>query len=196
MLLEGVRALCYHSPYNKATGRRSMSTKTRPYVDIGIQEPFKAQVSSPWLRKAASSALEVALRSETGGSCRLSVVITDDDTLRRLNREYRGLDEVTDVLSFSSSHNGHWEGDGEPPRNGDDVAFVLPVDEPRHLGEVVISYPQVVRQAGKGPSAVEKELGLMVAHGVLHLLGFDHGEPPEEAEMQSMERKILSSIFA
>ena len=173
-----------------------MSTKTKPYIDIGIQEPFRGQVSSRWLSKAASSALDVALPSETRGSCRLSVVIADDDTLQRLNREYRGLDEVTDVLSFSTSHNGHWEGEGEPPLKGDDVAFVLPVDEPPHLGEVIISYPQVVRQAGDGASAAEKELGLMVAHGVLHLLGFDHGEPQEEAEMQSMERKILSSIFA
>ena len=173
-----------------------MSTKTKPYLDIGIQEPFKAQVSSRWLRKATSSALEVALTSEIEGSYRLSVMISDDDTLRRLNKEYLGQDEVTDVLSFPASDNRQWKGEGNPPQQWDDIEFTPPIEEPHHLGEVIISYPQVVRQTVGGASDVEKELVLMLAHGVLHLLGFDHTEPWEEAEMRSMENKILSNILA
>jgi probable rRNA maturation factor len=128
--------------------------------------------------------------------CQLSLVIADDDTLRRLNKDYRGLDEVTDVLSFSPVHQGHWQGEGEPPSRPDDgLAFVLPPDEPRHLGEVFISFPQVQRQAAAGPAGLQQELALLVTHGVLHLLGFDHVVPSAEADMRAREKEILSAYF-
>ena len=181
-----------------------MPTRTKRRVDISILEPLKGftpngsggQVgSSPraWLRKVASQALEHAL---PGRDCQLSLVIADDDTLKRLNSEYRGLDEVTDVLSFSPFHQGHWEGEGEPPPPADAVPFVLPPQEPQPLGEVIISYSQAMRQASPGPLGPERELALLVVHGVLHLLGFDHAEPSEETAMQAQEREILSTIFS
>ena len=180
-----------------------MPTRTKRRVDINILEPLqgfalggsgqRGTLSRAWLRKVASHALDHAL---PGQDCQLSLVIADDDTLKRLNREYRGLDEVTDVLSFSPFHQGHWEGEGEPPPPADDVPFVLPLHEPQPLGEVIISYAQAVRQAGPGPSRLERELALLVVHGVLHLLGFDHVEPSEETVMQAKEREILSFIFS
>ena len=175
-----------------------MPTSAKRRVDISILEPFKGQLpraSAPWrswLREVVSSALDLALPEE---DCQLSLVIADDDTLKRLNRDYRGLDEVTDVLSFSLFHQGHWEGEGEPPiQAGDNVPFVLPPKEPKHLGEIIISYPQALRQAGAGMSGLEKEMALLVVHGVLHLLGFDHAEPQEEADMQVKEQEILKSL--
>ena len=170
-----------------------MPARRKRLVDINVLEPFAGQISTPWLRKVASHALDQVLPGET---CQLGLVIADDDTVRRLNRDYRGLDQVTDVLAFSTFHQGHWEGEGEPPAQADDVAFVLPPQEPRHLGEVIISYPQVVRQATPEPSGVEHEIALLVVHGVLHLVGFDHGDPPEEAVMQAKERETLSGIFS
>ena len=163
-------------------------------VDINIFGPFKSQVSRPWLRSAVKQVLEHQLPGE---SYQLSLVIADDDTIRWLNKDYRGLDEVTDVLSFSTTHQGHWEGDGEaPPSYDDQVPFVLPPLEPPHLGEVVISYPQALRQAIPGPSGPTNELASLVVHGVLHLLGFDHAEPEEGAAMQQKERDILSGIVS
>lgn len=181
-----------------------MPTRTKRRVDISILEPLKDFAVngsggqgglSPraWLRKVASRTLEHAL---PGHVCQLSLVITDDETLRCLNKEYRGLDEVTDVLSFSPFHQGHWEGAEEPPPSGDDVPFVLPPEEPQPLGEVIISYPQAMRQSGPGPLGPERELALLVVHGVLHLLGFDHAEPHEEVAMQAQEREVLSTIFS
>ena len=167
-----------------------MPTSVRPRVDICILEPFKGRVSRSWLRNIACQTLRRVLPGE---SCQLSVVIADDATLKRLNRDYRGLDEVTDVLSFSASHNGHWEGAGEgPDQAGDHLPFITPPDEPKDLGEVIISYPQASLQAGGQPLALEKELALLVVHGVLHLLGFDHEEPLEQANMQAKEQEILS----
>jgi len=163
-------------------------------VDINIFGPFKSQVSRPWLRSAVKQVLE---RELPGESYQLSLVIADDDTIRCLNKDYRGLDEVTDVLSFSTTHQGHWEGEGEAPRSYDDqVPFVLPPEEPPQLGEVIISYPQALRQATPGPSGPLDELASLVVHGVLHLLGFDHVEPQEGAEMQQREREILSGLIS
>ena len=129
------------------------------------------------------------------GDCQLSLVITDDETVKRLNSDYRGVNEVTDVLSFSSCYQGHWEGEEEPPlQAASSVPFVLPPEEPEHLGEVIISYPQAARQAGHGAVELKKELALLIVHGVLHLLGFDHVEPQDEASMRAREREILSNV--
>ena len=169
-----------------------MPDRPKRRIDVNILEPFKGELCRSWLRRAASRALAKAFPKE---SCQLSLVIADDDTVKDLNREYRGLDETTDVLSFATFHQGHWEGEGEPRSQDDGVCFVFPIEEPQPLGEVIISYPQVLRQAGSEPGGVDKELALLVAHGVLHLVGFDHLRPGEEADMQAKERQILSSIF-
>ena len=170
-----------------------MPTRPRRRVDIGVQQPFQGNVSSAWVRKIALRTLDAALQGE---SCQLSIVIADDDTLRYLNKEYRGPDEITDVLSFSTKHQGHWEGGGDGPQFPAEDPFVMPPDEPCHLGEVIISYPQAARQAKAEPPGVESELALLVVHGILHLLGFDHVEAQDEAEMRAKEREVLSSVLA
>ena len=170
-----------------------MAARTKRRVDVSVSGPFRDQVSRSWLRRVGSHTLDSALPGE---SCQLSLVITDDDTIKRLNSDYRGLDEITDVLSFSTFHQGHWEGEEEPPFQGDgDVTFIMPPEEPQPLGEVIISYPQAVRQASPSQPDLEKELALLVVHGVLHLLGFDHVEPLEKDTMQAKEQEVLSYIF-
>lgn len=105
----------------------------------------------------------------------MSVVITDDGEIQTLNREYRGIDRVTDVLSFSQR-----EGEG-------------PVLENDLLGDVVISWEQAERQAGELGHGTCEELARLLVHGVLHLFGFEHvGCSQEEAErMKRMEDKLL-----
>jgi probable rRNA maturation factor len=104
----------------------------------------------------------------------LGVLIADDEEMRKLNRTYRGRDETTDVLSFGMG--------------GED--FILPPDGIRHLGEVIISYPQAVRQSREMGHSVEKELMLLVIHGVLHLLGYDDEEPEAEQRMREAGENI------
>ena len=169
-------------------------------IDVAIAEPFRKELSAAWLKKVAADALQLALPDGEPGQ--LSLLVTDDDTLRELNREFRGLDEVTDVLSFSPSHPGHWEGEAEPPQervssNSDTVlsSFVLPPGEPPVVGEVVISYPQAQRQAQDRQETADREMALLIVHGVLHLVGHDHMEPQEAARMQAMERDALSVVF-
>lgn len=197
-------------------------------VDEGVSD-----VAASGLEQAARAALSVAPEfagpESAAGPVQLSLLLTDDATVRALNAQYRGLDETTDVLSFSAEHPGHWEGDDAaiPPGSLADSApggvpeggiggfsvpdgapggvpgggigefvdgFVLPPGEPRPLGEVVISYPQAARQAAAAGRSVAGELRLLVVHGVLHLIGYDHAEPEETKLMQSLERAALRRL--
>ena len=187
---------------------RAAQVSRSPYIgseiDITVDGPFRAQVPETWLCSAVEAALRVALPE--GNECQVSLVITDDEAVRRLNRDYRGLDEVTDVLSFSASNPGHWEGEGGPidgrrsPGQGikgeaeNESPFVYPPGEPVPLGDVVICYPQAQRQATERGVPVDREMALLIVHGVLHLVGHDHLEPDEESDMQAKEQSALSAI--
>ncbi len=138
----------------------------------------------------AQQALEAG-HGPTNVSLSLSLALADDETVRRLNRDYRGLDETTDVLAFAFHHPGHYEGEGDPPPIPDEP-FVAPPQGEKLLGEVVISYPQCVRQAQSEGHGVDEELALLVTHGVLHILGYDHLTPDEERVMREREAAALA----
>lgn len=145
-----------------------------------------------WLMGIAQAALDVALEGTV--TAQMSLLITGDETVHSLNAQFRGLDEVTDVLSFSADHPGHWEGEAAPPGDGDGFDFVMPPGEPSPLGEVIVSYPQAQRQAEERGAPLAHELALLVVHGVLHLVGLDHLEPGETALMQGKERSALAAL--
>ncbi len=107
----------------------------------------------------------------------LSLLLTDDETLRALNRRYRGIDKTTDVLSFPEED-------------------LLNNDEPRYLGDIAISVAQARRQAAQGQHPLAAELQLLTVHGVLHLLGYDHEEPEAKAQMWALQATVLSHLNA
>jgi probable rRNA maturation factor len=105
----------------------------------------------------------------------LSIVLTNDARLHRLNREYLGIDAPTDVLSFPAS---------EPdPETGTP-----------YLGDILISIPRARRQAASAGHALESEVQLLVVHGVLHLLGHDHAETRQKKKMWKAQVEILESL--
>ena len=182
-------------------------------VSVAVDEAFTHLVVEEWLEGVAKAALSVALVSPD--AAQMSLLITDDVTVQTLNHRFRGLNEVTDVLSFSTVYPGHWEGDDaggiELPEGaelqggiglqGDDAQdepvafdFVMPPGEPDPLGEVIVSYPQMRRQAEARGIPLERELAHLIVHGVLHLIGHDHVESEETAEMQSKEQAALRSL--
>ena len=174
-----------------------MISQANRQIYLSVADAFLPQLSAEWLERALALALEQAL--PPGQPAQVSLLIADDATVRELNRDYRGLDEVTDVLSFSSVHAGHWEGEAEPPSGADRLEewpeFVLPPDEPPPLGEIIISYPQTRRQAEALGRPVDRELALLIVHGALHLVGHDHLEPEEAARMRAREQAALTAIF-
>ena len=165
-------------------------------IYVSIDEPAAGGIGEEWLEGVAKSALVVALDSPD--AAQISLLITGDQTVRSLNARYRGLDEVTDVLSFSAEHQGHWEGPDNGsaayPDGADEIQFVLPPDEPNPLGEVIVAYPQVQRQAEEHHIPLEHELAHLIIHGVLHLTGHDHADPEESALMRAKELAALESL--
>ena len=168
-------------------------------IDISVARSFRQEISETWLRKVMEAGLGAALPEDE--PAQVSLMVADDATVRELNRRFRGLDEVTDVLSFSASHSGHWAGESPEPEDryikfegSSPLPFVLPPGEPPPLGEVIVSFPQTKRQALERNSPVEQELALLIVHGVLHLVGHDHMEPEDTAQMQTKERAALAAV--
>lgn len=151
-------------------------------LSIRIEKPFVNLVSKQWLTRAVKLTL-----AHTGISSQveLGLVIAGDETVHELNRNYRSVDSTTDVIAFALSERS--EGVG---------LFVTPPDDVIHLGEVIISYPQAKKQAEEQRHSLERELALLVAHGVLHLLGYDHELLEQAEKMRSMEAKVLDAIKA
>ncbi|MBI2855292.1 MAG: rRNA maturation RNase YbeY [Chloroflexi bacterium] len=153
-------------------------------VDVQVFPPFARRVTKTWLRSVAQKALQFD-NSPTPLS--ISLVIADDDTVRDLNRRYRGYDETTDVLAFPLQEIG------EDGHHGADDFPVIP-SETSELGEIVVSYPQAARQAREGKKPIRSELALLVVHGILHLLGYDHAETEEERVMWAKQDEILATV--
>ena len=166
--------------------------KAQTQVETQIFEEFVELVSSRSLEQVARLALE---SQGANGSGRLGLVVADDDTVRELNLRHRGLDETTDVLSFSPSHEGKYYGvDDSEDRNGDGVEFVLPPGDELGLGEVVISYPQAQRQAETAGHGLDRELTVLLVHGILHLLGHDHEVASDAKAMKVAEAEALTHL--
>ena len=155
-------------------------------VDVDVLAEYSDLVSESWLRIVAEKSL--AAESQQSGT-RVSVIITNDDVVRNLNKRHRGLDENTDVLAFSFKHEGHYYGEEEILVEPD-LDFALPPGEEMSIGEIIISYPQACRQAQE--NGIRGELGMLVAHGVLHLLGYTHEDAAEEANMDAKTVHIIT----
>lgn len=168
-------------------------------IRVQVFDEFREACSESRLEQTAEQTLHAAsesrARTDTPGSC-LDVVVADDETVRRLNLEYRGLDQTTDVLAFSFEHEGEYMGADSPPVSADDFDFILPPREETWLGEVIISYPQAVRQARQSGRDEGRELTALLVHGVLHLLGYDHVDPAQEAAMKALESLILDRVMS
>ena len=139
---------------------------------ITVQDKFREEINDQVLTSAAEAALHAA---EIQDSPSLSIRITDDEEIRSLNDQYRGIDKATDVLSFSAD-------------------FTDPDIDSRYLGDIVISFIRAEEQAVKRGHLVDEELQLLVVHGILHLLGFDHADPDEKERMWELQGRILSAL--
>ena len=146
-------------------------------IEVFVDEEFRGVVNGGWVKKIVRQVLKA---EGVASPFEVSLVFTNSETVRQLNRDYRGVDQLTDVLAFSML-----------PQKGTDSSFPLPPDGFTRLGEVIISYPQAAEQAKEQGHSPERELALLVIHGILHLLGYDHEEPEEESKMREREREFL-----
>ncbi len=130
----------------------------------------------PFPRELLKAAARAALEHESGPpDADLSIILTDDTRLHELNLNYLGVDAPTDVLSFPASETD--------PETG-----------APYLGDILISVPRARAQAEAAGHPLEAEVQLLVVHGLLHLLGHDHGRAREKARMWKAQAEILEGL--
>lgn len=132
-----------------------------------------AQYYGPLVKRYALRMLRV-LKLE---AAELSLLVCDDRVMRRINRTYRGIDKPTDVLAFALR-------EGMPMAGSIDA-----------LGDIVIAWPTARRQARASGWSSEREVCLLVAHGLLHLLGFDHATRPTERRMMARAHMLMAAAL-
>jgi len=137
--------------------------------------PFKRA----WLKETV---MDVLAAEKADGPLEIDCMVTDDSTIHALNKKYRGVDRPTDVLSFALDEGGPG-----------DTVFPRPAGAKAKMGILVISYPTAQAQAANNRISVEEELRLLLVHGVLHILGYDHSGRSDTARMRRRERELLGS---
>ncbi|MEN1988759.1 rRNA maturation RNase YbeY [Paenibacillus hubeiensis] len=118
----------------------------------------------------------------------VALTFVDDAQIHELNRDYRGIDRPTDVLSFAMNESVDEELD---------IIYELDEDEeleemPEVLGDIIISVPRTIAQSEEYGHSFERELGFLFVHGFLHLLGYDHQDEASEAEMMGKQEAVLA----
>jgi probable rRNA maturation factor len=149
-------------------------------INIQIGKEYKNEIKAAWLKnivRLAQKAENVSDKSEMG------LVITGDEEIHKLNLKYLDEDRPTDVLSFPMNE----QLETAP-------VFVKVPDGKLHLGDIVISYPQAIKQADEHGHAVSREIEILLIHGILHLLGYDHDIPKRKSVMRNRETAILKII--
>ncbi len=142
-------------------------------INTQIDPQYQAWIDSPRL----TAIIQNTLHSCHVDNAELTLVVTSDVILRQLNHDYRGIDEITDVLSFES-------------KSTDDM-FVNPLESIPYLGDVIISAPTATKQASIAGHAPFEEVIFLAVHGTLHLLGFEHDTSSEKEVMWQKQNQIL-----
>ena len=130
--------------------------------------------------KLLEALLTTAARMEELEEGEVSITFVDDQEIQEINKTYRGKDQPTDVLSFPM-----YEADEEEIE-------VVDEEEPLLLGDIIVSIPRAKEQAEEYQHSFERELGFLVVHGFLHLLGYDHESEEDEQKMMTRQEEILS----
>lgn len=138
-----------------------------------INEDYQTWISVEHLRSYAEKTLLYLDAVE----CDLTVVISNNADIRELNRNYRHIDAPTDVLSFVYDMR-------DPETNA------------RYLGDIIISAEKLKEQAEEAGHSIDKELCILIVHGVLHLNGYDHEVEEDEPVMLPLQDKIIETIFS
>ncbi|MEO8273533.1 MAG: rRNA maturation RNase YbeY [Chloroflexota bacterium] len=181
------------------TAASSRSIYLRPWrIDIAERSGPRSPLAASAIARCVAAALEAAAAPEPGS---VTVVLSDDEELADLNREHMGHEGPTDVLSFPmlppESFRRSGPDDARPrPRS---MRAPLHRRSRTHIGDIAISVERAITQADEGRGghtgdirwSPADEMRLLVTHGTLHLCGWDHAEPIEEAAMRALERRLI-----
>jgi probable rRNA maturation factor len=145
-------------------------------IVVEVDETYADEVNAGDLVRAIAAVLQAEQRPDG----EVTLLVTDDAAVAAYNEQYRGVEGPTDVLSFAA----------QEPTPG----FVTAPEMANYLGDIVIALPFTRRQAAALDRPLIDELRLLAIHGALHLLGYDHAEPDEEAVMWAKQDAILAEL--
>lgn len=147
-------------------------------IHLDLQDPRWDDLV-PGLAGCVDRSIRATLEgSEETGLFEVSVVLADDGTVQALNRDYRGQDKPTNVLSFAVR----------------DTGMPVPPNIPEPLGDIILAFETTAREAEEQSKTTEDHFCHLLVHGMLHLLGYDHIQDDEAEEMESLETEILTGL--
>src|SRR5436190_8909479 len=133
-------------------------------------------------------AVDVLRAEGVAGPLELGVLITTDEEVRTLNRDYLGHDYETDVISFGMAEE-------EGPTANEAPRFVTPEERPAYLGDIAISYDRAAEQAPEFGNSTNAEVATLLIHGILHLLGYDDKEDSAREIMHARQQELLDTLY-
>lgn len=154
-------------------------------MDLEIFDETK-KASKEWLNMITQLLNYAGDYIDLPDNTEMSVTLVNNDSIHAINKEYRGVDKATDVISFAIEED---DGEEEPIIFSDD----LDIDIPKNIGDIFVSLEKVKEQAEYLGHSEKRELGFLVVHGFLHLNGYDHMKAEDEKEMFDLQRKILDA---
>jgi probable rRNA maturation factor len=162
------------SACKKRAARKTRATpKTGKSLNIDVLVESKLWNRNDGVKSAARRAIANAADALSTPGAELAIVLTDDSTIRALNRDWRGIDAPTNVLSFPARRRG-----GELP----------------FIGDIVLAYETIADEAHAGRKPLAHHVAHLAVHGFLHLLGYDHVRKKDAEEMEQIERDILRRL--
>lgn len=139
-------------------------------INIVIPDIYTQEIEPGLIEKTV-----LAIIKHLSSEVDVSIVLESDEGIQKLNAQFRGIDSPTDVLSFSS--------DDIDPETGQ-----------RYLGDIIISYPCAMAQAELAGHSVKNEVQLLIIHGMLHLMGYDHDTETNKKDMWQKQDKLLKNL--
>lgn len=149
-----------------------MTRAARPALTVDVMVGSELWKDAGTLQTAVRRAVTRAAAMLSTRDAELAIVLTDDSTIRALNRDWRDVDKATNVLAF-------------PTKNAAAAG---------HLGDIVLAFETIAREARSERKPLAHHLAHLAVHGFLHLVGYDHERPKDALEMERTERKILSQL--
>ena len=148
------------------------------------------ELSLPLEELVVMTASQVLSQEGCPYDAEISLVVTGEEEIRETNREYRGIDKVTDVLSFPALE---FEAPADFSGIDDEASFNLDTGR-LYLGDIMICAQRVLQQASEYGHSPKREFCFLIAHSCLHLLGYDHMNPEEDRVMQERQEQALASL--
>jgi probable rRNA maturation factor len=168
-------------------------------ITVQVEPQYEDKLDADRLHRLAIAVLDA---EGVSGPLELGVAVTTDEEVHRLNRDYLGHDYNTDVLSFgmeeesgSRSQKSETRVDNNPKSKIRNLKFITPIERPAYLGDIAISYDRAAEQAPDYGLTTDREVALLLIHGILHLLGYDDTEDEARERMHARQQELLERLY-